>query len=77
MILDQDVTDTADLVVLATGLVPNSGVNIDEVPQDEPGQFTVSVDSILNLNYRQGKDLPHLKYGFNDSHFICFSYNFV
>jgi len=74
MILDQDVTDTADLVVLATGLVPNSGVNIDEVPQDEPGQFTVSVDSILNLNYRQGKDLPHLKYGFNDSHFICFPY---
>jgi quinone-modifying oxidoreductase, subunit QmoB len=74
LILDQDVTDTADLVVLATGLVPNSGVNIDEVPQDEPGQFTVRVDSILNLNYRQGKDLPHLKYGFNDSHFICFPY---
>jgi quinone-modifying oxidoreductase subunit QmoB len=74
LILDQDVTDTADLVVLATGQVPNSGVNIDEVPQDEPGKFTVSVDSILNLNYRQGKDLPHLKYGFNDSHFICFPY---
>jgi len=74
LILDQDVTDTADLVVLATGQVPNSGVNIDEVPQDEPGQFTVSVDSILNMTYRQGKDLPHLKYGFNDSHFICFPY---
>jgi quinone-modifying oxidoreductase subunit QmoB len=74
LILDQDVTDRADLVVLATGQVPNSGVNIDEVPQDEPGQFTVSVDSILNLNYRQGKDVPQLKYGFNDSHFICFPY---
>jgi quinone-modifying oxidoreductase subunit QmoB len=74
LILDQDVTDTADLVVLATGQVPNSGVNIDQVPQDEPGQFTVNVDSILNMTYRQGKDLPHLKYGFNDSHFICFPY---
>jgi quinone-modifying oxidoreductase subunit QmoB len=74
LILDQDVTDTADLVVLATGQVPNSGVDIDAVPQDEPGQFTVSVDSILNLTYRQGKDVPQLKYGFNDSHFICFPY---
>jgi quinone-modifying oxidoreductase subunit QmoB len=74
LILDQEVTDTADLVVLATGLVPNSGVDIDQVPQDEPGKFTVSVDSILNMTYRQGKDLPHLKYGFNDSHFICFPY---
>jgi len=27
--------------------------------------------SILNLTYRQGPDLPQLKYGFNDSHFIC------
>ncbi len=74
LILDQEVNNTVDLVVLATGMIPNSGVNIEEVPQDEPGQFAVSVDSILNLNYRQGKDLPHLKYGFNDSHFICFPY---
>jgi quinone-modifying oxidoreductase subunit QmoB len=29
---------------------------------------------ILNLNYRQGTDLPTLKYGFPDSHFICFPY---
>jgi len=74
LILDEEVTDSADLVVLATGQVPNSGVDIEQVPQDEPGQFTVSVDSILNMTYRQGKDLPHLKYGFNDSHFICFPY---
>ncbi len=73
-ILDEDVEIEADLVVLATGMVPNSGVNIDEVPQDEPGQFEVSVDSILNLTYRQGKDVPQLKYGFSDSHFICFPY---
>jgi quinone-modifying oxidoreductase subunit QmoB len=29
---------------------------------------------ILNLTYRQGPDLPALKYGFPDSHFICFPY---
>ncbi|MDX1283837.1 MAG: hydrogenase iron-sulfur subunit [Draconibacterium sp.] len=28
----------------------------------------------LNLNYRQGKGLPELKYNFSDSHFICFPY---
>lgn len=28
----------------------------------------------LNLNYRQGKGLPSLKYEFPDSHFICFPY---
>jgi quinone-modifying oxidoreductase subunit QmoB len=29
---------------------------------------------ILNLGYRQGPDLPVLRYGFPDSHFICFPY---
>ena len=29
---------------------------------------------ILNLSYRQGTDLPTLKYGFPDSHYICFPY---
>jgi quinone-modifying oxidoreductase subunit QmoB len=29
---------------------------------------------ILNLTYRQGPDLPTLKYSFPDSHFICFPY---
>ena len=29
---------------------------------------------ILQLGYRQGPDLPMLKYGFPDSHFICFPY---
>ncbi len=73
-ILAEDVEEEADLVVLATGMVANSGVDIETVPQNEPGEWTVNADSILNLSYRQGKDLPHLKYGFNDSHFICFPY---
>jgi quinone-modifying oxidoreductase, subunit QmoB len=29
---------------------------------------------ILNLEYRQGPDLPTLDHGFPDSHFICFPY---
>lgn len=74
LILAEETAEKADLVVLATGMIPNGGVNIDEVGQDEPGQFTVNVDSILNLDYRQGKDIPQLTKGFNDSHFICFPY---
>ena len=29
---------------------------------------------ILNLEYRQGPDLPILQFGFPDSHFVCFPY---
>lgn len=78
------VTDV-DLVVLATGQVPNSGVNIDlKVPPPDADTHGTSVEvdipvppkaaSVLNLTYRQGPDLPQLKYGFTDSHFICFPY---
>jgi quinone-modifying oxidoreductase subunit QmoB len=79
LILDQEINENADLVVLATGLVPNSGVDIDipitaDAVPEEGAAPEVKVESILNLNYRQGPDLPHLKYGFNDSHFICFPY---
>lgn len=74
MILDEDTSTDADLVVLATGMVANAGVDIDVVGQDDPGKWEVSVDSILNLDYRQGKDMPQLRHGFNDSHFICFPY---
>jgi len=31
-------------------------------------------DPVLNLQYRQGPGLPDQKYGFPDSHFICFPY---
>jgi len=81
LILDQEVNEKADLVVLATGQVPNSGVDIDIPITAETEEVDldnlvpeVKVESILNLTYRQGPDLPHLKYGFNDSHFICFPY---
>jgi len=73
-ILNEDAVAKADLVVLATGMVANSGIDIDQVKQDEPGQWQSSPQSVLNMTYRQGKDLPLLKHGFNDSHFICFPY---
>ena len=66
-----------DLVVLATGQVPNSGINIDipagaeDIDGAKPTEQAVSV---LNLTYRQGPDVPQLRYGFTDSHFICFPY---
>lgn len=55
-LIGEDVSIKADMVVLATGMVPATD------------------SSILNLQYRQGKELPLLKYGFPDSNFICFPY---
>ncbi len=101
------VTIKADLVVLATGMVPTT--RVDEPGQPEGGEedgeaagvAEAAADGavadgaaadgtmadgkkeaesaevgarILNLTYRQGTDLPTLKYGFPDSHFICFPY---
>ena len=85
LILNDDTTAEADLVVLATGMVPNSGVNIEAVAapadakpaegEDAPAPVVEEkVISILNLDYRQGPDMPQFKHGFNDSHFICFPY---
>lgn len=73
LILDDDVEYQTDLVVLATGMVPNSGVGMEGEDIEAP---QVPVESILNLAYRQGKDLPRLVngHGFADSHFICFPY---
>ena len=87
----------ADLVVLATGMVPNSadGEAIRDLrrrPAARPRRARRDKPSarrrrswssssahhegteILNLGYRQGPDLPVLRYGFPDSHFICFPY---
>jgi len=77
-----------DLVVLAVGMVPST--QPEEIPKipapegaegaDEEGMIEVAPDSgfyakkALGLEYRQGPELPTLKYGFPDSHFICFPY---
>jgi quinone-modifying oxidoreductase, subunit QmoB len=75
----------ADLVVLACGMVANSGPDPyaqlayeeakDEVEKAKlKAELDVAPPSVLNLDYRQGTDLPHLRHGFTDSHFICFPY---
>lgn len=75
-------SESVDLVVLASGMVPSTafgkkfkaqepkeGEQEPEVPED-----TIVASNNLNLDYRQGPELPALKYGFPDSHFICFPY---
>ena len=85
LILDQDAAIDADLVVLATGQVANAGVDLDEwtavATEAEQGSAAaqqrkaeLQQTSVLNLAYRQGPDLPKLRHGFADSHFICFPY---
>jgi quinone-modifying oxidoreductase subunit QmoB len=85
----------ADLVVLATGMVPvaadGEAIRLyrdaqaiiekgEEGAQLEAAKETVEKlkdhegTEILHLTYRQGPDLPAFKYGFPDSHFICFPY---
>ncbi|MBF0369036.1 MAG: hydrogenase iron-sulfur subunit [Magnetococcales bacterium] len=63
-----------DLLVLATGMTPN----IDTVDPNNPSPMgdvdEGAVKQVLNLQYRQGPSLPELKWGFPDSHFICFPY---
>ena len=81
LILNEETEVEADLVVLATGMVPNAGeptraeITIAENEAKEAGtEFRIDAESILNLDYRQGKDVPHMANGFADSHFICFPY---
>jgi len=77
----------ADLVVLATGMVPRTALGEEQVitvteeesqKKDLASQLLIPTKIIksntLNLTYRQGPELPDLKYGFPDSHFICFPY---
>jgi quinone-modifying oxidoreductase, subunit QmoB len=86
---------SADMVVLALGMVPSSadGEAIRELhdaygriekneSETQVAEAKKLVDKlvqhegteILNLKYRQGPDMPVLKYSFPDSHYICFPY---
>jgi quinone-modifying oxidoreductase subunit QmoB len=94
-LLGENISMPADLVVLATGMVPvaadgeairsvrdaratiaknESPIQVEAAQRivDELGEHEGT--EILNLNYRQGPDLPSLRYGFPDSHFICFPF---
>ncbi len=77
LILNEAVELEADLVVLATGMVSNSGVNIETCASEDDNEEAATTNkeqSVLNLDYRQGRDMPQLINGFTDSHFICFPY---
>ncbi len=81
---DKILLDDVDMVVLATGMVPVTAFGEDfklkkEEDEEKKDAMVATVDSIfvsdiLNLEYRQGPELPELKNGFPDSHFICFPY---
>ncbi len=86
-LLGEKISVKADLVVLATGMVPRTALGEEEVvaveEEDEKKKDIASrlltplkiiKSNTLNLDYRQGPELPDLKYGFPDSHFICFPY---
>ena len=84
-LLGEKIQIKSEVVVLATGMVPSTLIG-----EIESGEETTSKEKtldgkkaaesaevgakILNLAYRQGTDLPTLKYGFPDSHYICFPY---
>lgn len=75
-------TEGVDLVVLATGMVPTTAIgesltakaDCEGAKEEEPQGDTIIRSNLLNLSYRQGPEMPTLKYGFSDSHFICFPY---
>jgi len=91
--LGENIMIEADMVVLATGMVPNSRIEpeelaewkgkFDEIEKGKGGKPDPNaplaphkVPNILNLEYKQGPELPVLDeaYGFNDSNYICFQY---
>ena len=94
-LIGENIIIDADLLVLATGMVPQSadGEKIRGVkdarafidsgeggPQVEVMEKRIEEwghhegTEILNLDYRQGPDMPTLVHNFPDSHFICFPY---
>lgn len=76
-------TEAVDMVVLANGMVPTTALGEDfaakadteeDKKDDGPKPEVILKSNLLNLSYRQGPEMPTLKYGFADSHFICFPY---
>jgi quinone-modifying oxidoreductase subunit QmoB len=76
--------ENLDLVVLATGMIPRTAFGRDVAQEEkeedkEDDDLEVPADvirrsNILNLDYRQGPEIPALRNDFPDSHFICFPY---
>lgn len=80
--------DEFDLVVLANGMVSTAsmGEELEEESSEENEAAAASNEeekveqapiikaNLLNLEYRQGPEVPILKHGFPDSNYICFPY---
>jgi len=94
-LLGERIQIEADLVVLATGMVPvaadgeairqlhdaqaiiekgEAGAQLEAAKETAVSLKDHEGTDVLHLTYRQGPDLPALKYQFPDSHFICFPY---
>ena len=87
-LLGEEIRVEADLVVLATGIVPATAELLSyqdrlteeslkgDTAKNEFLESTSKPEGILNLQYRQGPEVPSLEggYGFADSNFICFQY---
>lgn len=78
-LLGEKITVNVDLVVLATGMVPVTSLGKEELPPgvnpgDEFIPYVMIETDILNLEYRQGGEVPVLVNGYPDSNFICFPY---
>lgn len=85
-LIGESISIPVDMVVLATGMVPNTKP-LDKASNELPIR-TLKMDydeqakgiappkpaPVLNLQYRQGPEMPTLEYGFPDSHYICFPY---
>ncbi|MFA4915329.1 MAG: FAD-dependent oxidoreductase [Syntrophales bacterium] len=87
-LLGENIQLKAEMVVLATGMVPAAGIKMKEIlsqgtteesckekkEEVELPPDTIIPSDTLNLAYRQGPEPPALRYGFPDSHYICFPY---
>ncbi|MBF0506529.1 MAG: hydrogenase iron-sulfur subunit [Nitrospirae bacterium] len=78
-LVGEKISVDADLVVLATGMVPVTGLGEEILPPGvKPGDefipYVMIETNTLNLGYRQGGELPSLAQGYPDSNFICFPY---
>jgi quinone-modifying oxidoreductase subunit QmoB len=86
-LLGERIRVDVDLLVLASGMVPRTALGEEQeltVSEEEEKKEDIAsrlllptkiiISNTLNLEYRQGPELPDLKYGFPDSHFICFPY---
>jgi len=84
-LLGEKIEIKADMVVLATGMVPRTAFGEEVVlesseedkKKDEGAELAPDLiikSNILNLTYRQGPEMPALRDGFPDSHYVCFPY---